>query len=124
MNQVRVQPVTSEQVQSMSVAQLKLQLKARSLSASGRKAVLQERLLKHNHTDSTAAQSKQRHYCGCLNTEHGLVPWLRTANMKLLIEAGTRRDPEWYRSKLKQMFVCLTTNTHDGSCDLPCPIPF
>ena len=36
--------------------------------------------------------------------------------MKLLIEAGQRRDPAWYRVKLQQLFVCLTTNKHDGTC--------
>ena len=102
-----------EEVKAMSVTDLKLQLKARGAKVTGRKSVLQERLFENK--DKPRPQNT-RHYCGCLNTDHGLVTWLRNANMKILIEAGKRSDPAWYQTKLKQLFVCLTTNTHDGTC--------
>lgn len=99
----------------MLVKQLKLELKARGASAVGNKPVLQGRLIELKDLLERPVQDT-RNYCGCLNTDHGLVIWLRNANMKLLIEGGTRRDPAWYREKLNQLFVCLTTNTHDGAC--------
>ena len=80
----------------MTVARLKLELKARGLNVSGKKSALQERLTEHKDLLPEQVQmSTKRHYCGCLNVEHGLVTWLRNANMKLLIEAGKRKDPQW-----------------------------
>ena len=99
----------------MKVADLKVQLKARGEKVTGNKAALIVRLSEIKDKQQTRARDT-RHYCGCLNTEHGLVTWLRNANMKLLIEGGRRRDPQWYQRKLRQLFVCLTTNEHDGTC--------
>ena len=110
---MQVQALTMEPIKAMTAAELKLQLKACGVSTGGKKTVLQARLFENK--DTGRAQSA-RLYCGCLNTDQGLVTWLRNANMKLLIEAGQRRDPAWYRVKLQQLFVCLTTNKHDGTC--------
>ena len=104
----------------MVVKELRLQLKARGVKSQGKKTVLKTRLTLHK--DDKAPSTKKRHYCGCLNTDHGLVMWLRNANMKLLVEAGKRKDASWYRKKLKQMFICLTTNTHEGDAN-PNPKP-
>ena len=113
--QAQKQPLTSDQILPMTVVRLKLELKARGLNVSGKKSDLREQLTQHKDLLPEDVQmSANRHYCGCLNVEHDLVTWLRNANMKLLIEAGKRKNPEWYRQKLQQMFVCLTKNTHEG----------
>ena len=110
---MQVQRLTIEVIKAMKVAELKLQLKARGAKVGGKKSELIARLSEIK--DKGRAQNT-RNFCGCLNTEHGLVTWLRNGNMKLLIEAGRRRDPIWYQRKLQQLFVCLTTNEHDGTC--------
>ena len=96
----------------MSVKELRLQLKVCGIKSQGKKDMLQARLTLHK--DDKAPSKKNSLYCGCLNTNHGLVMCLRNANMKLLVEADKHKDASWYYTALKQMFICLTANTHEG----------
>ena len=51
-------------------------------------------------------------YCGYFNVQSGFVKYVKGNNMKLMIEAGKRKDPDWYRSAVKALFTCLTDDDH------------
>ena len=50
-------------------------------------------------------------YCGCFQTQQ-LVRFLKAANMKIMMKAGERRDPEFYRRWLDALEDCVFHDKH------------
>ena len=50
--------------------------------------------------------------CGCVNSSV-MVKYLKACNMKLMIKAGERKDPEWYRRWLNALQECIFDDKHE-----------
>ena len=52
-----------------------------------------------------------KNHCGCVNSSV-MLNWIKSANMKLLIMAGERKDPDCYRNWLDALSSCIFENKH------------
>ena len=54
-----------------------------------------------------------KNHCGCVNSS-ALMKWIKSVNMKLLIKAGERKDPDCYRNWLDALSDCIFENKHEN----------
>ena len=50
--------------------------------------------------------------CGCVNASV-MIKHLKACNMKIMIKAGERKDPEWYRRWLNALQECIFHDEHE-----------